>query len=64
MKRGATLVQAIGAYTGEGRDMVFSVMSKREVARAREIVREVDPGAFVIITDVYEVLGEGFRPRT
>jgi uncharacterized membrane-anchored protein YitT (DUF2179 family) len=44
--------------------MVFSVMAKREVSRARDIVRETDPRAFVVITDVYEVLGEGFKPRT
>jgi uncharacterized membrane-anchored protein YitT (DUF2179 family) len=64
MNRGATVVNATGAYTGERKDMVFSVMAKREVSRAREIAKEVDPHAFIIITDVYEVLGEGFRPRT
>jgi uncharacterized membrane-anchored protein YitT (DUF2179 family) len=64
MNRGATVMSATGAYSREKKDMIFSVMAKREVARAREIVREVDPGAFITITDVYEVLGEGFRPRT
>jgi len=64
MNRGATVLNATGAYSQEKKDMVFSVMSKREVARAREIVRDADPRAFVIITDVYEVLGEGFKPRT
>lgn len=64
MNRGATVLNATGAYSHEKKDMVFSVMGKREVARAREIVREIDPRAFVIITDVYEVLGEGFKPRT
>jgi len=64
MNRGATVLNATGAYSQEQKNMVFSVMAKREVSRAREIVREVDPRAFVIITDVYEVLGEGFRPRT
>jgi uncharacterized membrane-anchored protein YitT (DUF2179 family) len=64
MNRGATVLSATGAYSLEKKDMVFSVMAKREVARAREVVREVDPHAFVIITDVYEVLGEGFKPRT
>jgi uncharacterized membrane-anchored protein YitT (DUF2179 family) len=64
MNRGATLLEATGAHTGEHRQMVFSVMAKREVARVREITREIDPKAFVTITDVYEVLGEGFRPRT
>ncbi|MBN2464667.1 YitT family protein [candidate division WOR-3 bacterium] len=64
MNRGATVLNATGAYSKEAKDMVFSVMAKREVSRAREIVREADPQAFIIITDVYEVLGEGFKPRT
>ena len=64
MNRGATVLNATGAYSQEKKDMVFSVMAKREVPRAREIVRETDPHAFVIITDVYEVLGKGFKPRT
>ncbi len=64
MNRGATVLNATGAYSQERKDMVFSVMAKREISRAREIVREADPQAFVIITDVYEVLGEGFKPRT
>jgi uncharacterized membrane-anchored protein YitT (DUF2179 family) len=64
MNRGATVLNATGAYSQEQKNMVFSVMAKREVARARDIVRETDPRAFVIITDVYEVLGEGFKPRT
>jgi len=64
MNRGATVLNATGAYSQERKDMVFAVMAKREVSRAREIVRETDPHAFVIITDVYEVLGEGFKPRT
>jgi len=64
MNRGATVLNATGAYSQEKKDMVFSVMAKREISRAREIVRETDPHAFVIITDVYEVLGEGFKPRT
>jgi len=64
MNRGATVLNATGAYSQEKKNMVFSVMAKREVPRAREIVRETDPQAFVIITDVYEVLGKGFKPRT
>jgi uncharacterized membrane-anchored protein YitT (DUF2179 family) len=63
MNRGATVMRATGAYTHEPRDMVFAVMARREVSKAREVVRAIDPHAFIIITDVYEVLGEGFRPR-
>jgi len=63
LHRGATLLPGRGAYTNEQRTLVFTVMSKREAVRCREIVRRTDPRAFVIITDVYEVLGEGFHPR-
>lgn len=63
MNRGATLLDATGAYTDRHKQVVFCVMAKREVRRVREIAREIDHKAFIIITDVYEVLGEGFRPR-
>jgi uncharacterized membrane-anchored protein YitT (DUF2179 family) len=61
--RGATLLHGAGAYTDADREVVLSVLSKKEVPRVREFVRSIDPHAFVIITDVYEVLGEGFRRR-
>jgi uncharacterized membrane-anchored protein YitT (DUF2179 family) len=61
--RGATRLHATGAYTGQEREVLLAVMSKKEVPRARDIVRAIDPHAFLIITDVYEVFGEGFRPR-
>lgn len=64
MNRGATLLSGIGAYTESFRPMVYCVMARREVGPIRDIVREIDPRAFITITDVYEVLGEGFKPRT
>lgn len=64
MNRGVTLLDAHGGHTGQPRRVAFTVMSKREVLRAREIARAIDPAAFIVITDVYEVLGEGFRART
>jgi uncharacterized membrane-anchored protein YitT (DUF2179 family) len=63
MGRGSTIIPARGAYTQAHKNIAFTVMSKREVARVREIARVIDPKAFIIITDVYEVLGEGFKPR-
>ena len=64
LKRGATLLDAHGGYPRQPRRVVFTVMSRREVLYARDLARTIDPGAFIVITDVYEVLGEGFRPRT
>ena len=60
MERGVTLIDASGAYTGEKRDSVFCVVSKKEIVTVKEIVRCTDPRAFVIVSDVREVLGEGF----
>lgn len=60
MERGVTLIDASGAYTGEKRDIVFCVASKKEIVTVKEIVRCTDPRAFVIVSDVREVLGEGF----
>lgn len=61
LKRGATVWNVVGAYSGEGRDILFTVVVRSEVTRLREIVHSVDPGAFVVVTDVREVLGEGFK---
>jgi uncharacterized membrane-anchored protein YitT (DUF2179 family) len=63
LRRGATLLSGKGSWTAADRTVILSVMSRKEVAACREVVRRIDPHAFVIITDVYEVLGEGFRAR-
>ena len=60
LDRGATLVNATGAYSGEGRTVVISVVSRTEVMAVKRIVREEDEKAFVFITDTHETLGEGF----
>jgi uncharacterized membrane-anchored protein YitT (DUF2179 family) len=38
-------------------------VNKQEVLALKKIIREIDPHAFVIISNAYEVLGEGFRPQ-
>ena len=40
--------------------MLFTVVSQKEISKLREIIYAVDPGAFVTIADVKEVLGKGF----
>ncbi|HUU03173.1 MAG TPA: YitT family protein [Myxococcota bacterium] len=64
LNRGATLLSGAGTYSSENRPVLFSVMSKKEIARVRLLVRALDPRAFVVITDVYEVQGEGFHTRS
>jgi len=63
MDRGGTLLHGQGIYTGENREVLFAVVTRKEVSKLRELVRDIDPQAFVIISNIHEVLGNGFRPR-
>lgn len=58
--RGTTMIPAVGMYEQQKRSMLFCIVSKKEIASLKEHIRSIDPGAFVIVTDAREVLGEGF----
>lgn len=60
MDRGVTGLEAEGMYSGNNKMMLCCVVSRKEISQIKEIVREYDPRAFVIVSDVREVLGEGF----
>ena len=60
MDRGVTVLSATGAYSGEARTVLISVVSQREVIPLKRIVRGEDGKAFMFITDTHETLGEGF----
>jgi uncharacterized membrane-anchored protein YitT (DUF2179 family) len=61
MERGVTLLPATGAYTGVGRTVLYTVISRAEVAQLKSIVNDVDPQAFMVIGQANEALGEGFK---
>lgn len=61
LERGVTLIPAIGAYSKQAKYMVYCVVSRQEIRRLSLLVKSVDPRAFVIISDVHDVQGEGFR---
>lgn len=61
LNRGATAWPARGVYTGTEKEVLLSVVNRSEVTRLKEIIYGVDPRAFVILADVHEVLGEGFK---
>lgn len=60
LERGATIYTAKGAYTMRDKEIVTSVMDKKEFIRLKGYVKGVDPDAFVMVSNVREVLGEGF----
>lgn len=61
LDRGLTKLHGEGGYTGEGRQVLMVVVGQTEIAKLKNIVRSVDPSAFVIISDTKEVFGEGFK---
>ncbi|MFM9278956.1 YitT family protein [Paenibacillus jiagnxiensis] len=61
MDRGVTIIPAIGAYSKQAKYVAYCVVSRQEMRRLHQIVKSVDPKAFVIINDVHDVHGEGFR---
>ncbi|WP_018751377.1 YitT family protein [Paenibacillus sanguinis] len=61
MDRGVTLIPAIGAYSKQAKHMAYCVVSRQEIRRLQSIVKSIDPRAFVIISEVNDVHGEGFR---
>jgi uncharacterized membrane-anchored protein YitT (DUF2179 family) len=63
INRGVTFIKAEGGYTGKPMNMLFCAMNRRQVAMLRDIVHDIDPGAFVLLTDVSDVMGYGFRSR-
>jgi len=62
MNRGGTMWVGKGFYKGTERTILFCVVSRRELVQLREIVSLLDPKAFMVVTDVKEVLGHGFTP--
>lgn len=61
LDRSATAWKAKGMYTGKEQEVLISVVGRAEVTRLKDIVKKEDPAAFIILADVHEVLGEGFK---
>ena len=58
-----TYLQGIGGYTGQDKDLIYCVISRLELPKMLEIVKEIDPKAFVSVVDVHEVYGGRFRRK-
>jgi uncharacterized membrane-anchored protein YitT (DUF2179 family) len=59
--RGATRIEASGVYTGEKRGTLMVVLARNELDDLKAIVAAIDPKALVIISNVHEAIGEGFK---
>jgi len=62
LRRGGTLLEGAGLFGGERRPVIFSAVSRRELALLQEHVQRIDPQAFITVIDAREILGRGFSP--
>lgn len=57
MNRGVTVIKGQGGYTGELNDIIYTVITFRELSRIKRLITHIDPNAFVVISDTTEVIG-------
>lgn len=58
--RGTTIMKAEGGYTNEKRNVILTVVAKNQYAKLTSFIQNIDPYAFIIVSDAKEVRGEGF----
>ena len=63
LSRGATAIKSRGLYQNIEREVILTVVTIKELGKLQELIYNIDPDAFVIINNVHEVLGNGFRRR-
>jgi len=63
LNRGATLLDGKGAFTGKKKQVIMTVVNNYQLKRLEEIVFTVDPDAFMITENTFNVLGKGFSRR-
>ena len=61
LERGVTYLSGQGAYSGDSKRVIYTVITRAEIARVKAIVWDLDKDAFVTVSDAHEVLGEGFK---
>lgn len=61
IKRGVTVLDARGGYTNRDKNILLVVVQKKQEVHLKKLIKRVDSKAFIIVSDVHEVLGEGFK---
>ena len=60
MDRGVTVLRGFGHFTKADREVLYCVVGRNEIVRLKNIIMSIDPHAFVSVTEVHDVMGEGF----
>ena len=58
--RGITFIRGMGYYSRKDLDIVYCVVSRNEMKQMKDIINQIDPFAFITISEAHEILGEGF----
>lgn len=61
LERGGTYLLGKGMYTDDEKQVIYTVVSRREVAILEQYIHSIDPDAFITVMDTREILGEGFH---
>ena len=61
LERGGTYLRGEGMFTGEEKQIIYTVVSRRELTILEEFISKIDPDAFITVMDTREILGEGFQ---
>lgn len=61
LNRGVTFLEGMGAYSKESKQVIYCIIVSKEVVKVKNIINKIDPTAFLIVTDVVEVKGSGFK---
>lgn len=65
IRRGVTIIRGQGGYSGSEEQILYTIITFRDLPRLKRVIRRVDPGAFVVVTDTLEVMGHhiGTQPH-
>ncbi len=64
LHRGVTFLKAEGGYSRKKKDVIYVCIHRRQVMLLRRILKNIDPDAFMVLHDAYDVMGYGFKQRT
>ena len=55
------MIQGKGAYSGQNKEILYTVLDRKQFITLKTYIKEIDPKAFIIVSEAREVLGEGFK---
>jgi uncharacterized membrane-anchored protein YitT (DUF2179 family) len=61
MKRGGTYIKGKGMFKSDEKNIIMTVVNRREVVILKDFIRKIDPNAFVMVSDTNEIMGDGFK---